>query len=154
MLILSRQKLPLFNRQQMADPSLLERGAYIFSREQSKTPELILIASGSELQLVQAAQARLYTDHNIDARVVSMPSWELFRRQDKDYRNDVLPARLKARVAVEAGSSFGWCEWVGDSGAVLGIDRFGASAPGDENFHHFGFDVKNIVAMARQQVNR
>jgi transketolase len=153
MLILSRQKLPVLQRKQLADARLLERGAYVISHGQNKVPELILIASGSELHLALAAQARLYTDHNIDARVVSMPSWELFRCQDEAYRNEVLPPKVSQRVAVEAGSSMGWHEWVGDNGVVLGIDRFGASAPAEEIFHHFGLDVTNIVGVARELLN-
>ncbi len=148
MLILSRQKLPVFDRSQVAEAEGLTRGAYVLSPEKGTVPDLILVASGSEVRLVLEAQPRL-ADVGIDARVVSMPSWELFEAQSDDYRQQVLPDRVKARLAVEAASPFGWHRWVGDAGAVIGIDKFGSSAPGDVNFQHYGFTVDNVVERAR-----
>lgn len=148
-LVLSRQNLPVFAREGSTGEDLA-RGGYIFAREPAETPALILIASGSELQLAMAAQGRLQTEHGIAARVVSLPSWELFRAQPQDYRDSVLPPAVRARLAVEAGATLGWGEWVGEAGAVLGIDRFGASAPAADVFREYGFTVENVVERARQ----
>ena len=148
LLVLTRQGVPVFDRRRMAPADGVMKGAYVLSRERGPTPDIILIASGSEVHLALGAQGDLATHHGIEPRVVSMPSWELFREQHRDYRDAVLPPAAKRRLAVEAGASLGWCEWVGDGGAVLGIDRFGASAPADENFHHHGFSVENVVARA------
>ena len=148
LLVLSRQKLPVFKPTRTAAPEGVPRGAYILRREAGERPDLVLIASGSEVQLVMAAAETLERDHQVDARVVSMPSWELFRDQDKAYRDRVLPPTVERRLAVEAGASLGWCEWVGVYGAVIGIDRFGASAPGEVLFEKLGLTVENVVAEA------
>ncbi len=145
MLVLTRQAVPIFDRDVMASAEGLLRGAYVLINETGDRPDVILIASGSELQLIVEARSHLAA-HGIDARVVSMPSWELFSAQSMAYRNEVLPPSVKARLAVEAAARFGWCEWVGEAGAVIGIDRFGASAPAKENFKRFGFTVENVVA--------
>jgi transketolase len=150
MLVLTRQKLPVFDRQKTAGAEAVATGAYILSREQGKKPDCILVASGSEVHLALAAQGRLRVEQDIDSRVISMPSWELFRQQSEDYRNDVFPPQVKRRVAIEAGASMGWREWVGDAGAVIGIDKFGASAPAPENFRHYGLTVDNIVEQAKR----
>ena len=100
------------------------------------------------------AQAKLAAEAKISARVVSMPSWELFREQPRSYRDDVLPPFVKARLAVEAGSPVGWCEWVGEEGGVIGMTWFGASAPGKENFRHFGFTVDRIVREAKRLIGK
>jgi transketolase len=152
MLIVTRQKLPILDRSSLASAEGVLKGAYVLKKEEGASPDLILIASGSEVHLTLEAQALLRSDHGIDARVVSMPSWELFAAQKQGYQSEVLPPQVKARLAVEAGASFGWCQWVGDAGAVIGIDRFGASAPGKENFAHHGFTVENIVSQARKLV--
>ncbi|HEY0721549.1 MAG TPA: transketolase C-terminal domain-containing protein, partial [Gammaproteobacteria bacterium] len=154
MLIVSRQKLPVLDRSQLAGAEGVLKGAYVLRAEEGAVPELILIASGSEVHLALAAQQQLYSDHQIDARVVSMPSWELFAVQPASYQATVLPPQVKGRLAVEAGATLGWCQWVGESGVVIGIDRFGASAPGKENFAHLGFSVENIIHQARQMVGR
>jgi transketolase len=107
------------------------------------------MGSGSEVQLLLEAQETLASE-NVDCRVVSMPSWELFRQQDPEYREEVLPPDLRARLAVEAGSPLGWCEWVGDTGAVIGVDRFGASAPGSEVMKHYGLTADHVVARAKE----
>lgn len=145
LLVLTRQALPILDREKMAQAEGVLRGAYILSREQGATPDIILIATGSEVHLALEAQSVLAGQNRIDARVVSMPSWEIFREQPQGYRNDVLPPAVQVRLAIEAGSSHGWCEWVGDHGRVVGIDRFGASAPAKQNFSHFGFTVENII---------
>ena len=149
MLIVTRQKLPILDRGGLGGAEGVLKGAYVLKREEGSAPQLILIASGSEIHLALEAQQQLYREHSIDARVVSMPSWELFTSQTRSYQDEVLPPQTKARLAIEAGTSFGWCQWVGESGGVIGIDRFGASAPGKENFEHLGFTVDNIVNQAR-----
>jgi transketolase len=153
MLVLSRQKLPVFDRSRYASAEGLVNGAYIMSPEKGKAPDLILIATGSEVQFICEAQEILQKE-NIDARVVSMPSWELFRVQDQSYRDEVLPPGIKARLAVEAASPLGWSEWVGDNGKVIGISTFGTSAPYKEIYQHYGITVENIVNTATKMVKR
>jgi transketolase len=147
-LLLTRQNLPIADRGKLAGAEGLLQGAYVLSQEKGVVPQVVLIGSGSEVSLILAAQEKLATE-GIDARVVSMPSWELFREQPKSYRDQVLPPDVKGRLAVEAGVPFGWSEWVGDAGVVIGIQRFGASAPYQEIFKHLGFTVENIVARAK-----
>jgi transketolase len=109
---------------------------------------VLLLGTGSEVSLCLAAYEQLKTE-GINARVVSMPSWELFESQPAEYREAVLPRAVRRRLAVEAGSTFGWERWVGDAGAVLGIDRYGASAPGEVVLRELGFTVDKVVARAR-----
>jgi transketolase len=149
MLLLSRQNLPIADRSKLAGAAGLLKGAYVLSSEKGSVPQALLIASGSEVSLVLAAQEKLAAE-GIDVRVVSMPSWELFRAQTQSYRNEILPPGVKARLAVEAGASLGWHEWVGEAGAVIGIDKFGASAPYQEIFKHYGFTVENIIAVTKK----
>ena len=151
MLVLSRQKLPIFDRKILAPADGVIKGAYVLSEEQGSKPDIILIATGSEVQYVLEAQRELINE-SVDARVVSMPSWELFRMQKKEYRDKVLPPDIKARIAMEAASPQGWCEWVGDQGKVIGISKFGASAPYKELYEHYGITVKNIVSTAQKLV--
>jgi transketolase len=153
MLLLTRQKVPIFDRTGLGSADGLLRGAYILSRERAERPDVILIASGSEVQLILQAQPELAKE-GIHARVVSMPSWELFGEQEEGYRNEVLPPEVTARLAVEAGASFGWCKYVTDHGRTIAVDTFGASAPAQEVFRHYGFTVENIVEHARQLVRR
>lgn len=153
MLVLSRQKLPVFDRAQLQPASGVLKGAYVLSKEKGGKPDVILLASGSEVELVLQAQAELAKE-NIDARVVSVPSWELFAGQPQVYRDDVLPPAVKARLAVEAGSPLGWRRWVGDSGDIVGIEKFGASAPYKELFRHYGLTVENVVERARALVKK
>ena len=145
-LILSRQKLPILDRRVYPSADMTAKGAYILA--DSPAPlRVILIATGSEVHL--ALQAKKLLDQKaISARVVSMPSWELFARQPQDYIQQVLPPSVKARLAIEAASPFGWREYVGDQGAVLGISRFGASAPASVVMEKFGFTPQNIAAQA------
>ncbi len=144
MLVLTRQKLPVFDRSKVAPADGVLKGAYVLSKEHKESPDIILIATGSEVQLILGAQEKLM-EKDIAARVVSMPSWELFEQQGEEYQNEILPKNIKKRLAVEAGASFGWCRWTGDSGFVIGVDRFGSSAPAKENFKHYGFTVENVV---------
>ncbi|HSD63884.1 MAG TPA: transketolase, partial [Ignavibacteriaceae bacterium] len=140
MLILTRQKLPVFDGRKVGSSEGVTRGAYIISKEKGDKPDVILIGSGSEVSLLLNSKEKL-VDENIDARIVSMPSWELFKEQKKEYREEILPPGITKRLAVEAAASFGWCEWVGNEGAVIGVDKFGASAPSKDIFEHYGFTV-------------
>ena len=151
LLVLTRQNLPVFDRSVVAPADGLLKGGYVLSPEKGAIPRAILLATGSEVQLVLEAQKRLAAE-GIDARVVSLPSWELFREQPAEYRDRVLPPDVTARLAVEAGASLGWREWVGDRGGIIALDRFGASAPAGELFRRFGFTVENVVAKAKELV--
>jgi transketolase len=153
MLVLSRQKLPVFDRNILSSAEGVIKGAYFLSPQQGKNPDIILIASGSEVQLILEASQELLKE-NIDARVVSMPSWELFRMQDQEYRDKVLPPAIKARLAVEAGSPQGWGEWVGDEGEMIGISKFGTSAPYKEIYQHYGITVMEIVRTAKTMARK
>ncbi len=148
MLVLSRQKLPILDRSELGLAAGLPRGAYVLAREAGERPDVVLLASGSEVALALEARDALGSD-GIDARVVSMPSWDLFREQDAEYRSSVLPPDVPARLSIEAGATMGWREWVGDRGASIGVDRFGASAPTAEVFRHLGFTVERVVDQAR-----
>lgn len=146
-IVLTRQGLPVIDQEKYEKADALEKGAYILS-EADGEPEIILIGTGSEVQLVIAAQEKL-KEQNIAAQVVSMPSWELFEQQDGDYQEKVLPKTIKKRLAVEAGSPMGWCKYVTDEGAVISVDRFGESAPGAELMEEYGFTVEHIVEKAK-----
>jgi transketolase len=148
MLVLTRQGLPVFDRTEGGGANELLRGAYVLSREKGAVPDIILLASGSEVQLIFEAQGRL-SAVGIDARVVSMPSWDLFLEQSTEYRDQVLPPKVKARLAVEAGVPLGWHQWVGDSGDIIAITKFGASAPARETFKRYGLTVENVVERAK-----
>jgi transketolase len=150
-LVLSRQKLPVFDRVRYAPASGLARGAYIMADAANGAPQVILIASGSEVQLCIEARERL-AQKGIAARVVSMPSWELFERQDEQYRNAVLPPHIEARVAVEMGSVIGWDRYAGCRGAIIGMHSFGASAPIKDLLQKFGFVADKVVAAAESQI--
>ncbi|MDD4239018.1 MAG: transketolase [Desulfotomaculaceae bacterium] len=143
-LILPSQKLLVLDRQKFAAADGLSRGAYTLNQTGNSTPDAIILASGSEVYLALKAAEKLQ-ETGISARVVSMPSWELFEQQPQEYRQAVLPPQVKARVAVEAGISQGWKSYTGDGGEIISIDHFGASAPGDILFDKFGFTVENIV---------
>ncbi|MDD2337558.1 MAG: transketolase, partial [Geobacteraceae bacterium] len=151
MLVLTRQNLPIVDRAVFGSAEGVMKGAYILSPGEKARPDIILIATGSEVQLTMEAQKSLLAD-GIDARVVSMPSCELFREQPVAYRDEVLPPAVTARLAVETGSSFGWREWVGDRGGIIALDHFGASAPAGELFKQFGFTVENVVSKGRELV--
>ena len=148
-LALTRQKVVLLDRRGiLAGAEGLRRGGYVLAEAASGTPEVILIASGSELGIILEARERLEAE-GTPTRVVSLPSWYLFGRQEKDYRDSVLPPEISNKVSVEAASTFGWTRWVGASGSSLGLDHFGASAPSDILFEKFGFAVEDVVKAAR-----
>ena len=153
MLVLSRQKLPVFDRRVVAGAEGLLKGAYILSREQGAKVDIILIATGSEVQLILEAQKLLRAD-GIEARTVSMPCWELFRAQPESYRDEVLPPAITNRLAVEAAAPQGWDEWVGDKGAVIGMTEFGASAPYKDLFKHYGFTAENIISKVKEILHK
>jgi transketolase len=142
-LILTRQSVPILARTQETLADGLNRGGYILAEATGDKPDVILIASGSEVHLVLGARQKLQ-GQGTDARVVSMPSWELFNAQSKKYRDSVLPPSVQVRLAVEAGVTQGWHQYVGDLGDVIGIDRFGASAPGPVVMREYGFTVENV----------
>ena len=151
-LILTRQNVPIIDQDKYAKADNLDKGAYILS-DCDDEPQVILMASGSEVHLVLQAQQKL-KEQSIKARVVSFPSWELFEVQSSDYKEKVFPKNIRARLAVEAGSPLGWCQFVTDDGDVLGITRFGESAPGEEVLSEFGFTVDNVVAKAKALINK
>lgn len=148
-LVLTRQKVPTLDRSLVAAGDGLHHGAYVLVDPPDGHPRLILMASGSEVALAVQAAERLQAD-GVAVRVVSFPSWELFARQPRAYRDLVLPPNVTARIAVEAGATLGWERWVGCDGVVLGIDRFGASAPGATLFEQFGFTPEAVVEQARR----
>ncbi|MBN1569963.1 MAG: transketolase [Acidobacteria bacterium] len=152
-LVLTRQELPTLDRVRCAPAEGLQRGAYILMDAPGSRPDLILIASGSEVSLILGAQQKL-ADQGIAARVVSMPSWELFDAQSREYRDEVLPPSIPARLAVEAGVGQGWHKYVGDRGEVISLDRFGASAPARVVFEKFGFTVDNVAARALNIISK
>jgi transketolase len=151
-LILSRQALPILDRMQYAPAEKLHRGGYVLAKEKGDL-DAILIASGSEIHLALAAR-KILEGEGIGVRVVSLPSWELFESQDENYRTEVLPPSCGVRVAVEAAVPFGWERYIGLSGAAIGINGFGASAPGEQLMKHFGFTPENIVAKVRGVLKR
>jgi transketolase len=151
-LVLSRQSLPVLHRRSGGTADGVRRGGYVL-REPSDSPEVILIASGSEVSLAVTAAERLSAD-GVHVRVVSMPSWELFEAQTSQYRDSVLSSNVTRRVAIEAGRTLGWTRYVGDRGRVIGLDRFGASAPGDRAFREFGITADAIVAAVKETQER
>ncbi len=152
-LAFTRQKLPIFDRTRFAPAEGLEKGAYVLNDPPAGKIDVILIATGSEVSLAVDSQAKL-AEEGIAARVVSMPSWELFERQSPEYRESVLPAASTARLAIEAAVSMGWAKYVGLKGEVISMERFGASAPYQVLMEKFGFSVANVVAKAKALLAR
>ena len=150
-LILSRQKLPVFDRSRFAGASGVAKGAYTLADSTNGKPDVLLLASGSEVSLCVQAYERLAKE-GINARVVSMPSWELFESQSKEYKDSVLPPSITARVAVEEASTFGWAHYVGSEGTILGMHTFGLSAPMKIVQGYFGFLPEHVVAAAKEQL--
>jgi transketolase len=146
-LVLTRQKLPIYKE----TPKDLKRGAYILKDSKKSTPDMLLMASGSEVELIYKAKDELLKD-GIDARVISVPSFELFDAQDEAYKEKIMPKAVRARLAVEAASSFGWHKYAGLDGKVLSIDHFGASAPAEILFEKFGFTQENVIKMCKEIV--
>jgi transketolase len=152
-LVLSRQSVPTLDRSRYAPADGLLRGGYILADAEGGAPQLILIATGSELHLAAAAREKL-REEGVRVRVVSLPCWELFEEQPEQYRDQVLPPQVTARLAIEAASPFGWERYVGAAGAVLGVEKYGASAPGEVVLKEYGFTVENVVRLARQQLGQ
>jgi transketolase len=150
-LALSRQPLPTFDRSKYAPASGVARGAYVLGDAPGGNPEVILIASGSEVSLAVEAHEKLLAE-GIRSRVVSMPSWDIFDHQSQEYRNSVLPPQVTARVAVEQASTFGWERYVGTTGRIIGMKTFGASAPLKELQRKFGFEPDQVAAAAKEQL--
>ncbi len=151
-IVLGRQKVPTLDRQRVADAVGLTRGAYVLVDSESGPPEAIVVATGAEVHVALAARDLLARE-GISTRVVSMPCWETFSAQSAEYRESVLPASVSARVSVEAGVSFGWSRWIGDRGVAIGVDRFGASAPGEVNTEKFGLTAERVAAAVRSLVH-
>jgi transketolase len=152
LLALTRQAVPHLDRTKAKEPGVA-KGAYILA-DSSGDPDVILIGTGSEVSLCMQAKATLEKEQQCAVRVVSMPSWNLFKSQPASYRDHVLPPQIKSRVTVEAAASLGWREWAGDMGEVIAIDRFGASAPGSEVMAHFGFTAEHVAQAAVRVMER
>jgi len=153
-LALTRQKVPVIDRTQFASASGLRRGAYVIAEAQTQdgspaTPQLMLLATGSEVSLALEARQTLQ-EEGVPTRVVSMPCWELFEEQSADYREEILPSSVQDRLAIEAGVRQGWDRYVGLTGDVICLDRFGASAPGDVAMKNLGFNVENVIEHSRK----
>ncbi|MGQ0749793.1 MAG: transketolase [Betaproteobacteria bacterium] len=152
-LVLTRQALPTLDRTKYSPASGVARGAYVLADAPDGKPDVLLLATGSEVSLCIAANEQL-TAEGIKARVVSMPSWELFESEDREYRDRVLPPEVRARVAVEEASVFGWERYAGRDGAIIGLNTFGLSAPTKVVAQHFGFSLAHVIAAAREQITR
>jgi transketolase len=152
-LALSRQPLPTLDRKKYASASGVAKGAYVLADAPGADPELILIASGSEVSLAVDAHEKLLVQ-GIRSRVLSMPSWEIFEHQTQEYREGVLPAKVTARISIEQASTFGWERYVGQSGRMIGMKTFGASAPLKELQKKFGFEPGRIVEVARELLGK
>jgi transketolase len=153
LMALSRQPLPTFDRAKYAPASGVARGAYVLADAPGGNPEVILIATGSEVSLAVQAHEQLLAE-GIRSRVVSMPSWDIFENQTREYRDSVLPPNVKARVAIEQASTFGWERYVGPEGRVIGMHTFGASAPLKELQRKFGFEPDNVAAVAKEVLGK
>jgi len=152
-LALTRQKLPVLDRTELADADGVARGAYVLADAEGERPDILLMATGSEVHLALEARGQL-AEQGVEARVVSMPSWELFDQQPQTYRDQVLPPTVTARLAIEAGVPQGWHRYVGTAGEIIGLNRFGASAPYKVLMENFGFTAENIVSRALALLGR
>jgi transketolase len=148
-LVLTRQNLPTLDRTRYAPAAGVARGGYVLADADGGKPDVVLIATGSELSLVVEAHERL-TAEGVKARAVSLPCWELFDEQPAAYRDEVLPPEVPARVAVEAGVDQGWHRYLGPAGRFIGMSTFGASAPYKQLYDHFGITAENVVAAAKE----
>lgn len=151
-LALTRQKVPCYDRTKLSSAEMLQKGAYVL-KENSDNPDIILIASGSEVELILKASEKL-EEENIKVRVVSFPSWEIFENQPDDYKEKIFPPNAKARLAVEAGVKQGWEKYIGENGDIICMNSFGASAPDKVLFEKFGFTVENIITKAKKLLNK
>jgi transketolase len=152
-LVLSRQPLPIFDRSAYASAEGVARGAYVMADTADGNPQVILIGSGSEVRLCISVFEQLKA-RGIGARVVSMPSWDLFEQQDAIYRDSVLPPRIRARVTVEQGSVIGWDRYAGPTGAIIGMHTFGSSAPLKDLLTKFGFTPEKVMEAALHQIEQ
>jgi transketolase len=148
-MVLTRQNVPVFDRAKYASAEGAQRGGYVLADPEDGDPDLILIATGSEVQLAIGAHEQLKED-GIRSRVVSLPCWEIFEKQDQSYRDEVLPPDIVARLAIEEGSPLGWEKWVGTEGRIMGMTTFGQSAPFKDVETEFGFTVDNVAKAARE----
>ncbi|MFX0055123.1 MAG: transketolase [Candidatus Hermodarchaeota archaeon] len=153
LMALTRQKIPILDRNAYSPASGLARGAYVLADLGEAPPDVILMATGSEVGLITDAGEKL-SEEGVNVRLVSFPSWELFEEQSEAYRNSILPPEVKARLAVEAGRSQGWDRWVGDKGAVMAVETFGASAPNEIVFEKYGFTVENVIKHVRKLIGQ
>jgi transketolase len=142
-LILTRQNLPILDRNKLASASGLKQGAYILW-EKTANPDVIIIGTGSEVHIALEA-GKLLDEKGVSARIVSMPSWEMFDAQPENYRNSILPPSIRARISVEAGTTLGWERYIGLDGIAIGVDRFGASAPMKEVYKNLGLTAQHVV---------
>lgn len=149
LLVLTRQSLPTLDRSVYGEVSGVEKGAYILKKEDGDTPDLILMSTGSEVQLALDAAKKL-EENGTAVRVVSMPCLEIFKRQSEEYKNEVLPSDVKKRISIEAATTLGWHRWVGSEGIAMGLDRFGTSAPYEEAYEHLGLTVDAIIKNAEK----
>jgi transketolase len=152
-LALTRQKLPVLDCTELADADKVAQGGYVLADAEGERPDIILIATGSEVHLALEAREQL-VEQSVEARVVSMPSWELFDQQHQTYRDQVLPPTVTTRLAIEAGVPQGWHRYVGLAGEVIGLNRFGASAPYKTLMEKFGFTAENIASRALALLGR
>jgi transketolase len=152
-IVLTRQKLPVIDKATYSSAENLPKGAYVISESKNKKADVILIGTGSEVFLCLEAQKKLQ-EENISARVVSMPSWELFEKQADEYKESVLPKSIKKRLAVEAGSPFGWTKYAGDEGSTITVNKFGASAPGEVVMGKYGFTIENVINKTKELLKR
>jgi len=151
-LILTRQKLPILDQNKYGSAKGLQRGAYVVKDSKQK-PDLILIATGSEVSLALKAAEQLEAEGK-NVRVISFPSWEIFEQQSDEYKNQIFPAEIKARVSVEMGVAMGWQKYIGDSGEAISIETFGASAPDSVLYEKYGFTVENVLTVAKNVLSK
>ena len=153
LIALSRQAIPTLDGTSFEAREKVDHGGYVI-KKYGNNPDLLLMATGSELQLVMQAGKALWSE-GISSNIISFPSWELFKKQDKAYRNSVISPEIKFRIAVEAGTSIGWDQWIGDHGCFIGIeDRYGASAPYQQIYDEYGITVENIVKTALEMIRK
>jgi transketolase len=148
-LLLTRQGLPVIDQNKYASALNLSKGAYVLA--EANNPDVLLLASGSEVSIALCAAEGLAKE-NIKANVISMPCWELFEKQSKEYKDSVLPSSVKARVGIEAGVELGWNKWLGDNGIFIGMSSFGASAPQNICFEKFGITVEETIEAAKKSI--
>jgi transketolase len=151
-LLFSRQKLPILDKDHYPIVEGVPRGAYILAESESGKPDILLLATGSEVHLALSARESL-KKNGIGARVISMPSWEIFDEQSMEYKNEVLPLDIP-KISIEAGVTLGWSKYIGSNGKAIGVNRFGASAPGETVLDKLGFNVNNVMNQVLDLLNR